>query len=140
MSEKYKYKYYVVQLAKHTKQHFLQTPEEEAKSQQEMNDFIQSWAPHIEQVMGLHCFGIGGEWDWIGVFGMDDFSYWVGFREALVRRFPYHVEKFISVPGVSHDAFVVGTQPSEHYRALRDLGSMPGLAEFDFQPKAVAGE
>jgi len=136
MAEKYKYRNYVIQLAKHTKSHFAQTPEEEAKMQEEMNTFIKSWSPKIEQVMGLHCFGIGGEWDWIGVFGMDDFAHWVGFRETLARRFPDHVEKFVSIPGVSHDAFVDGTELSEHYQALRALGSLPGLAEKDFVPGA----
>ena len=64
---RYSYKYYVVHLAKHGRALFDQNAEEESVSQVEMNTFIKRWHPKIEQVMGLHCMGLAGEWDWIGV-------------------------------------------------------------------------
>lgn len=132
MTDKYKFPFYIVHHVKHGATHFRQTAQEEHVSQQRMNDFIKSWAPNLEQVMGLHCFGLAGEWDWIGIFGVADMSYWVGFREAISREFPGHIEKYVSYPTISHDAFVTGTEPSAHFGALRGLGSLPGMAEDDY--------
>jgi hypothetical protein len=128
-NEKYKYKFYIVHMAKHGPAHFGQDPKQEAENQARMNEFIKSWSPNLEQVMGLHCYGLAGNWDWIGIFGVTDFSYWVGFREAISRAFPGHISEFLSLPAISHDAFITGTDPSLHYQSLRALGSMPGGAE-----------
>ena len=130
MEQRYSYKYYVVHLAKHGRALFDQSAEEESASQVEMNTFIKRWHPKIEQVMGLHCMGLAGEWDWIGVFGMDDLSSWVGFREELTRTFPGHITAFLSLPGISHTEFVSATNDVPHYQKLRALGVLPGQAEF----------
>lgn len=125
-----RYKYYIVHLVKHGRSLFDQDAKAEAESQKEMNKFIRSWHPKIEQVMALHCMGLAGEWDWIGIFGSDELADWVGFREALTRQFPGHIDKFLSLPAISHDAFVEATDAVDHYKELRAIGVYPGGAEF----------
>jgi len=129
MKDRYNHPYYIIHLVKHGRGHFGQTPAQEAENQTKMNDFIKTWAPELEQVMAFHCMGLASDWDWIGIFGVTDLSVWVGFRETLTRLFPGHIEKFLSLPSVSHDLFTKGTQKSSYYQKLRALGSFPGGAE-----------
>lgn len=122
-------KYLIFHLVRHTEGFYSQDPEEESKSQIEVNDFIKSWYPRVKQMIGAHAMGMAGEWDWMGVFGVDELSDWEAFREEYKRRFPGRTEKNLSMPGVSHTEFVRATDQIEHYRALRKMGVFPGQAE-----------
>lgn len=122
-------KYYVFQLVRHSPAFFAQTPEEEARSQAEINDFFHSWYPRVRQMIGAHSMNMAGDWDWMGVFGVEELSDWEAFREEYRRRFPGRTEKNLSLPGVSHAEFVRATASVSHYQALRALGSFPGGAE-----------
>jgi len=122
-------KYYVVHLVKHAPLFYQQSAEEEAKSQTEINEFFLSWSPRVQQVLGIHALGLAGEWDWMGVFAMDELSDWEAFREDYKRRYTGRIEKYLSLPGVSHSEFVRATDPILHYKTLRRLGVYPGQGE-----------
>ena len=124
-----KSKYYIFHLVRHTPALYAQNPEEEAKSQKEINDFIRGWHPRVRQVLGAHANGLAEEWDWLGVFGADELSDWEAFREEYIRLFPGRTEKSVSIPGVSHEEFVRATSTIPHYKQLRALGAFPGGAE-----------
>lgn len=122
-------KYYVFHMVKHLPEYFAQTPEVEAASQKQINDFFLSWHPRVRQIIGAHAMNMAGEWDWMGVFGVDELSDWEAFREEYRRRFPGRTEKSLSLLGVSHEEFVRATARIQHYQQLRALGSYPGGAE-----------
>lgn len=124
-------KYYIFHLVKHTQSFYDQTPEEESKSQTEINEYFRSWYPRVKQVIGAHAMGLAGEWDWMGVFAVDELSDWEACREEYKRSFAGRTEKFLSLPGVSHEEFTRATAQVGHYVRLRELGSYPGEAEFD---------
>jgi hypothetical protein len=122
-------KYLVFHLVKHTAQFYNQSAEEEAASQQEINTFFHEWHPRVRQILGGHALGLAGEWDWIGVFAVDELSDWEALREEYKRRFPGRTEKFLSLPAVSHEEFTRATDSIAHYKKLRALGVYPGGAE-----------
>lgn len=124
-------KYIVFHLVKHTESFYSQSVEEESKSQRAVNDFISSWHPRVRQYLGAHALQMAGEWDWLGIFTMDELSDWEAFREEYKRRFRGRVEKSLSLPGVSHDEFIRATSGIEHYKRLREDGVYPGGAEKD---------
>jgi|GEM_PF-10893 len=129
-------KYLIFHLVRHTESFYAQTPDEESKSQIEVNDFIRSWYPKVRQMIGAHAMGMAGEWDWMGVFGVSELSDWEAFREEYKRRFPGRTEKNLSMPGVGHQEFVRATDHVEHYRLLREMGVFPGQAEIDDAEKS----
>ena len=122
-------KYYVFHLVRHNARLFAQTADEEAASQTETNDFFLSWQPHVRQILGAHAYGMTPEWDWMGVFGVNEISDWEAFREEYARRFPGRTERSLSLAGVSHEEFVRATDRIEHYQRLRKLGVYPGGSE-----------
>lgn len=122
-------RYLVFHLVRHSEAFYAQSPQEEAESQRQVNDFILSWHPRVRQVMGAHALGLAGEWDWMGVFAVDELSDWEAFREEYRRRFQGRTERSLSLPGVAHAEFVRATAHVDHYRALRALGAFPGGAE-----------
>lgn len=124
-----KNKYYIFHLVRHTPALYAQSPEEEAQTQKEVNEFIKSWYPRVRQVLGAHANGLAEEWDWLGVFGTDELSDWEAFREEYIRRFPGRTEESLSIPGVSHEEFVRATADIAHYKKLRELGAFPGDSE-----------
>lgn len=124
-------KYYVFHLVRHAPGFFAQTPEEEAESQREINAFVLSWSPRVRQIVGAHAMGMAQEWDWMGVFAVDEPSDWEAFREEYRRRFPGRTEKNLSMIGVGHEEFVRATGTVDHYEKLRELGVFPGGAEED---------
>jgi hypothetical protein len=132
-------KYLVFHLVKHTAQFYAQTPEEEARSQEEINAFFHAWYPRVRQILGGHALGLSGEWDWIGVFAVDELSDWEALREDYKRRFPGRTEKFLSLPAVSHKEFTRATDSISHYKKLRALGVYPGGAEKIDQQKPEDG-
>jgi hypothetical protein len=122
-------KYWIFHLVKHTAAFYAQSPEEEARSQKEVNDWILAWSPRVRQVIGAHAMGLAGEWDWMGVFAVEEVSAWEAFREAYYRQFPGRTEKSLSFPGVGHKEFQSATANVAHYIKLRELGAFPGGAE-----------
>lgn len=122
-------KYYIFHFVRHAAAFYAQSPEEEASSQREINDFILSWSPRVQQVLGAHAMGMAQDWDWMGVFAVDELSSWEAFREEYRRRFPGRTEKNLSLFGVGHDEFVRATGEIPHYQQLRELGVFPGGAE-----------
>jgi hypothetical protein len=123
------HRFYVVHMVKHAQSQFVQSPTEEAATQRAINAFILSWSPKVEQVTAFHCMGLSGDWDWIGIFGMNDLADWVAFREDLIRSQNHHIEKFVSMPAISHEAFRTATASVAHYQALHADGVLPGQAE-----------
>jgi hypothetical protein len=122
-------KYLIFHLVRHSAVFYAQTPEEEAESQKAINEFFLSWYPRVKQIIGSHAMNMAGDWDWMGVFSVDELSDWEAFREEYRRRFPARAEKSLSLPGVSHVEFTRATQDIKHYRALRALNVYPGEAE-----------
>lgn len=122
-------KYYIFHLVRHTPAFYAQAPQDEAKTQREVNDFILSWRPRIRQLIGAHAMGLAGDWDWLGVFGVDEPADWEAFREEYVRRFPGRTERSLSLLGSSHSQFRQATEAIDHYKQLRELGAFPGGAE-----------
>ncbi len=122
-------KYLVFHFVCHTSQHFAQTPEEEAKSQEAINAFLHSWYPNVQLIIAAHGLNLAGEWDWMGVFAVDELSDWEALREEYMRRFPGRTEKNLSLVGVSHEEFIRATDRVAHYQALRALGVYPGGGE-----------
>ena len=123
------YKYLIFHLVKHNDAFYAQTPEEEAKSQEAINNFFKDWYPKVKQTIGSHTMNMAGEWDWMGVFSVNELSDWEAFREDYKRRFPGRVTKSLSMPGVSHTEFARATKDIPHYVKLRQLGQYPGEAE-----------
>lgn len=122
-------KYLIFHLVRHTSSFYAQTPQEEAESQTLINDFFISWSPRVRQILGSHAMNLAGEWDWMGVFTVDELSDWEAFREEYRRLFPGRTEKSLSLPGVSHEEFARATANVPHYKALRELGAHPGAVE-----------
>lgn len=122
-------KYLIFHLVKHNDAFFAQTAEEEAESQQAINNFFKSWYPKVKQTIGSHTMNLAGEWDWMGVFTVDELSDWEAFREEYKRLFPGRVVNSLSLPGVSHKEFERATKDIPHYKRLRELGQFPGEAE-----------
>lgn len=133
-TERKKHKYYVFHLVRHAADYYAQSPEEEARTQAEINDFFKSWYPRLEQLIGAHAMNMAGEWDWMGVFGVDELSDWEAFREEYRRLFPGRTEKNLSLLGASHEEFTRATATIPHYVALRALGAFPGGAELPDSP------
>ncbi|MBS0031782.1 hypothetical protein ACTJJ0_32620 [Chitinophaga sp. 22321] len=121
-------KYGILILVKHSDLYFQQTPEEEAESQLAVNNFISSWQPRIVQTFGYHACGLG-EYDWFGLFEVDEIADWEAFREEYHRRFRGRTVKRDVVIGVSHPAFVEATKDIDHYKKLREMNILPGMAE-----------
>jgi hypothetical protein len=122
-------KYLVFHLVRHSAAFYGATPEEEAASQEAINEYILSHGPRIRQILGAHAMGLAGEWDWMGVFAVEELSEWEAMREEYRRRFPGRIERSLSLPGVGHDEFQRATEGIQHYQALRRFGSFPGGAE-----------
>jgi len=122
-------KYYVFQLVRHSAGFFAHSPEEEMQSQTAINEFFLTWYPKVKQIIGAHAMNFAGEWDWLGVFAVEELSDWEAFREEYRRLFPGRVEKALSLPGVSHKEFMRATAGVAHYQALREMGCLPGGAE-----------
>ena len=111
-------KYYVYHLVNHTNELYKQSPDEEAKSQQKVNEFILSWQPEVKLVLGTHCLNLSPDWDWVGVFAVDELSDWEAFREEYKRRFSGRIGKSLSIPTVSHEEFHRATSRIQHYKKL----------------------
>jgi len=124
-------KYAVLVITKHSESFFAQTPEEEAASQHEVNQFIVSWRPKIIHKVGYHAVGFGGEYDYFTIFEMDELSDWEAFREEYYRRFQGRVAKHQVYIGVGHEEFVRATAHIGHWQELRRLGMMPGVSQMD---------
>jgi hypothetical protein len=122
-------KYYIFHLVKHTPVLFNSSPEEEAASQRTVNEFFRSWYPRVCQILGAHALGLTADWDWMGVFAVDEVSDWEAFREEYSRRFPGRTERSLSLTGVSHEEFVRATSGVDHYKKLRAMGVFPGGSE-----------
>ncbi|MGB7158945.1 MAG: hypothetical protein WBD40_12810 [Tepidisphaeraceae bacterium] len=122
-------RYLIVHLVRHSPEFYALSPEEEASSQHTINAFILSWAPKVRLIIGAHALGMTGDWDWMGVFAVDELADWEAMREEYRRRFPHRVEASLSLPGVAHALFRHATENVEHYRILRELGAFPGGAE-----------
>ena len=122
-------KYYIFHLVCHSDEFFRQSPDEEVKSQKEIDEFILSWKPEVKLIMGAHCLNLNPDWDWIGVFAVDELSDWEAFREEYKRRFFGRIKKNLSIPAVSHKEFHRATERIEHYQKLRQKGLYAGSAE-----------
>ena len=123
-------KYWVFHLVRHSSKVSAQSPEEEAESQKDVNEWILSWSPRVQQIIGSHItMGLAGEWDWMGVTGVDHLADWEAFREEYTRRYPGRTERSLSLPGVGHAEFKRATDQVTHYKRLRELGAFPGGAE-----------
>ena len=122
-------RYLIFHLVRHTDALYAQTPEEEARSQREVNEFILSWYPRVQQFAGAHAMGMVEGWDWMGLFGADELGDWEAFHEDYRRRFPGRTERSLALPGISHEEFVRATDHMPHYKALRKMGVYPGGAE-----------
>ena len=122
-------KYLIFHLVRHSKGFYAQSAETEAQTQVEVNEFFRSWSPRVRQILGAHAMGLVANWDWIGVFAVDELSDWEAMREEYNRRFPGRTEESLSLPGVTHGEFQRATDRVEHYQKLRTLGVFPGGAE-----------
>jgi hypothetical protein len=129
-------KYYIFHLVRHNNTLFSSTPKEEAQTQTQVNAFFRSWHPRVRQLLGGHALGLAGEWDWMGVFGVDELSDWEAFREEYNRRFTGRTEKSLSLPAVSHQEFIRATGEIGHYKELRGTyGMFPGGSEIQEDAK-----
>lgn len=124
-----KEKYIIFHFVSHSDSFYSQTPEQEAESQQKLNNFFRSWRPRVKQLIGAHAMNMAGPWDWMGIFVTDELSDWEAFREEYRRRFPGRAANSMSYPGVSHTEFTRSTENVAHYKKLRELGQWPGMAE-----------
>lgn len=122
-------KYYIVHLVSHTDEFFRQSAEEEVESQKEVNDFILSWQPEVKLILGGHCLNLSPDWDWFGIFAVDELSDWEAFREEYKRRFYGRIKRNLSIPAVSHEEFHRATSRIEHYKKMRKEGIYAGAAE-----------
>lgn len=122
-------RYLIFHLVRHTNSFYEMSPEEEAASQKEVNEFILSWAPEVRLILGAHALGLTADWDWLGVFAVTDLSIWEAMREEYRRKFRGRIAASLSLPGVSHSMFTEATASVEHYKRLRELGVAAGGAE-----------
>lgn len=94
-------RYLVFHFVRHSRSMHALTPELEAEAQAAVNAFILSWAPRVRLVLGAHSMGLAGDWDWLGIFGVNELSDWEAMREEYRAAYGDRTEKSLSLPGVS---------------------------------------